>query len=82
MASKTIMISEKAYEILKKRKKKDESFTDVIIRLCTEKGSIAKLLDLARSSDFEPIEDETASHMRKTSREFRKNLRLGNARLG
>lgn len=31
------MISEEAYEILKKHKRPNESFTDVIIRLGTEK---------------------------------------------
>lgn len=81
MASKTIMISEKAYEILKKRKRKDESFTDVIIRLGSEKGSIANLLEYLRSKEFEPISDEAASQMRQASKEFRKNFRLRDVKL-
>lgn len=75
------MISEEAYEILKRRKKKNESFTDVIVRLGSEKGSITKLLDLAKSKDFEPISPETARHMEKASKEFRKNFKLRDVQL-
>ncbi|AFU57012.1 protein of unknown function DUF217 [Candidatus Nitrososphaera gargensis Ga9.2] len=73
MASKTIMISEEAYEILKKRKRPNESFTDVIIRLGYEKGSAKRLLELAKSR--EPISSDTAKIMEETSREFRKNFK-------
>lgn len=75
------MISEKAYEVLKRRKRKNESFTDVILRLGSEKGSIAKLLDLIRSEDFEPISLETARQMKEASSEFRKNFKLRDAKL-
>jgi predicted CopG family antitoxin len=75
------MISEEAYEILKRRKRKNESFTDVIIRLGSEKGSIAKLLDLAKSEDFEPVSAETARQMKEASKEFRKNFKLRDVRL-
>jgi predicted CopG family antitoxin len=81
LASKTIMISEKAYEVLKRRKRKNESFTDVILRLGSERGSVAKLLDLAKSEDFEPISAETAKLMKEASTEFRKNLKLRDAEL-
>ncbi len=70
------MISEKAYEILKKRKRKNESFTDVIIRLGTEKGSITKLLESVKSDDFVPISSETARNIEKASKEFRKKFKL------
>ena len=76
LASKTIMISEESYEILKRKKRRNESFTDVIIRLGSEKGSIAKLLDFAKSKDFEPISPETARNMEEASKEFRKNFKL------
>ncbi|MDE1863575.1 MAG: antitoxin VapB family protein [Thaumarchaeota archaeon] len=76
------MISDKAYEILKRRKRKDESFTDVIIRLGSEKGSIARLLEYLKSKEFEPISDETARQMRQASKEFRKNFKLREVRLG
>lgn len=75
------MISEQAYEVLKRRKRKNESFTDVILRLSSEKGSIAKLLDLAKSEDFEPISQETARQMKETSSEFRRNFKLKDTRL-
>jgi predicted CopG family antitoxin len=81
LASKTIMISEKAYEVLKRRKRKNESFTDVILRLGSEKGSVAKLLDLIRAEDFEPISTETARQMKEASSEFRKNFKLRDAKL-
>ncbi|WP_266190353.1 antitoxin VapB family protein [Candidatus Nitrososphaera gargensis] len=67
------MISEEAYEILKKRKRPNESFTDVIIRLGYEKGSAKRLLELAKSR--EPISSDTAKIMEETSREFRKNFK-------
>ena len=81
MASKTIMISEKAYEVLKKRKRKNESFTDVILRLGSEKGSVAKLLDLSKEEDFGPIGPETARQMKEASSEFRKSFTLRDAKL-
>lgn len=46
-----------------------------------EKGSIAKLLDLLKNEDFEPIGPETARQMKKASNEFRKNFKLRNAKL-
>lgn len=79
MASKTIMISEEAYEILRRRKRKNESFTDVIIRLGSERGSITKLLDLARREDFEPISTETTKQMKEATNKFRKNFKLRDA---
>ncbi len=81
MASKTIMISEKAYEILKRKKRPGESFTDVIIRLGSEKGSVANLLEYIKSKNFEPISEDTARRMKEASKEFRKNFKLRNVRL-
>jgi predicted CopG family antitoxin len=75
------MISEKAYEILKRKKRPDESFTDVIIRLGSERGSVAKLLEHAKSKNFEPISEDTARRMKEASKEFRKNFKLRNIRL-
>lgn len=73
MASRTIMISEEAYNVLKRRKRPNESFTDVIIRLGFEKGSAKRLLELAKNR--EPISSETAKIMEKTSKELRKNFK-------
>jgi predicted CopG family antitoxin len=45
MAHKTITISEQAYHALATLKKEKESFTDVILRLTSKKGSAAALLN-------------------------------------
>jgi len=79
MASKTIMISDKAYEVLKRRKRPNESFTDVIIRLGSEKGSVKRLLELAQSN--EPISSDTAKIMEEASKEFRKNFKTRDVEL-
>ncbi len=73
MGNKTIMISEEAYEVLKRRKRPNESFTDVIMRLGFEKGSAKMLLQLAKSR--EPLISETAKIIQDTSKEFRKNFK-------
>lgn len=70
-----------AYEVLKRRKRKNKSFTDVILKLGSEKGSVAKLLDLVRAEDFEPISPETAKQMKEASSEYRKNFKLRDAKL-
>ena len=44
MAHKTITISEEAYEALAKMKKERESFTDVILRVASSRGSASSLL--------------------------------------
>ncbi len=61
MAHKTITISEEAYEALARVKRKDESFTKVILRL-TKKKSPANLLEYVRS--FSP-DEELASAVEK-----------------
>ena len=43
MSTKTVSLDEKAYEILKKRKEKGESFSDVVKKLTKEKS----LLEIA-----------------------------------
>ena len=75
------MISEDTYKLLKKRKKDNESFSDVIKRLASEKGSIHGLLDLAKSNDFSPISDETAKNIEKASNGMRWDLKLRNVEL-
>ncbi len=45
MSHKTITISEEAYDALARMKKTNESFTDVILRLTSRKGSAQALLD-------------------------------------
>jgi predicted CopG family antitoxin len=44
--TKTISLSDEAYELLKSIKRDDESFSDVIKRLVGKKGNLTELLDL------------------------------------
>ncbi len=67
--------------ILKRQKKENESFTDVIIRLGSDRGNIKKLLDYAKSKDREPITSETAAKMLETSKEMRKSFKLRDVKL-
>ncbi|UUX92530.1 antitoxin VapB family protein [Methanoplanus endosymbiosus] len=61
MSSKSINISEEAYERLNSWKKSnDESFTDVIIRVLPQKRNLSEILEC-----LEPIDEETAEEMKK-----------------
>jgi predicted CopG family antitoxin len=53
MGTKTISILDEAYENLKREKEKDESFSDVILRLTNRKGSIRECLGKWKMSDEE-----------------------------
>ena len=68
MGTKTITIMDDAYELLVRNKKKDESFTDVIRREFSKKGSI---LDLAGAwSDLSDNDIEEMENAIKKSREY------------
>ena len=56
MATKTISITEEAYERLKMHKEKNESFTDVINRVTGKKRSILELAEIFSKEDAEKIE--------------------------
>jgi len=60
MAHKTITISEEAYDALARMKKTNESFTDVILRLASKKGSAQALLDFI---DRIPASEEFARNV-------------------
>lgn len=66
MSTKTISLSEEAYERLKAMKKEKESFTDLIKRLC----SGAKLRDF-----YGILEEESAEEIEKAIRERREEHR-------
>lgn len=55
MATKTISISEEAYERLRTRKEKNESFTDVINRV-TGKRSLLELAGTLRDEEADKLE--------------------------
>ena len=70
--AKTIMISDKAYNVLKKRKKQDESFTDVILREFPESNA-SEILAIVRELKPDP---ELSKNIRQASMELRKNFKI------
>ena len=73
MATKTISITEEAYERLKMKKEKNESFTDVINRV-TGKRSIMELAGILSNEEGEKLE-KYIKERRKTSREHSNRIR-------
>jgi len=68
MGTKTITIMDDAYELLVRNKKKDESFSDVVRREFSKKGSI---LDLAGAwSDLSDKDIKEMEDAVKKSREY------------
>jgi predicted CopG family antitoxin len=53
MATKTISITEKAYEALLKEKKNKESFTETILRITKKSGKLADCFGTWKMSDQE-----------------------------
>lgn len=72
MPSITITISEEAYKVLKAAKKKDESFSDVILRVFP-RGHPLRIL--AYLQDRKPLDEETAESIRKAGDELRRNFK-------
>lgn len=69
MAHKTITISERAYDALARRKEKNESFTDVILKMTSEKGSAALLLQYIESTPRnDNLADNIEDAMKRTRR--------------
>ena len=67
MAHKNITISEEAYTALATRKKENESFTDVILRVTSDKGKASSLLKLVESwSPDEDLAKSIESAMKRT----------------
>ncbi|MHA2298868.1 MAG: antitoxin VapB family protein [Candidatus Hodarchaeales archaeon] len=62
MAHKTITISEEAYNLLKSIKKDNESFTEVIKRICGPKKRKRNLLEwLGKKNDLADLADAIES---------------------
>jgi predicted CopG family antitoxin len=53
MATKNISITDEAYEALQREKRKDESFTDAILRLSRSRGKLADCFGTWDLSDEE-----------------------------
>ena len=73
MATKTISITEEAYERLRMKKEKNESFTDVINRV-TRKRSIMELAGILSNEEGEKLE-KYIKERRKTSGEHSNRIR-------
>lgn len=73
MATKTISITEEAYERLRVRKEKNESFTDVINRLAG-KRSIMEFAGILSEEEGEKLE-KYIKERRKASRERSNRIR-------
>lgn len=70
MGTKTITIMDDAYELLARNKRKDESFSDVVRREFSKKGSI---LDLAGA--WSDLSDKDAGEMEKVIKKSREYTR-------
>lgn len=70
MGTKTITIMDDAYELLARNKRKDESFSDVVRREFSKKGSI---LDLAGA--WSDLSDKDAEEMEKSIKKSREYTR-------
>ncbi|MDG6905157.1 MAG: antitoxin VapB family protein [Nitrososphaerota archaeon] len=70
MAHKNITISEEANAVLATRKRENESFTDVILRVTSDKGKASSLLKLVDSwtpdEDLAKSVDSAMKKMRKS----------------
>lgn len=71
MSTKTISLSEDAYEDLKKMKRKGESFSDVVRKLTNEKS----LLDIAAIWEDKELERNIRKTREKTEKEVDKVAR-------
>ena len=67
MTTKTISITEEAYNILKEKKSLSESFSEVLVRLSGKK----KL-----SSFYGALSEKSADKLEKSIKDFRKNHKL------
>lgn len=65
MATKTITITEEAYNLLKNMKEDRESFTDAVVRVA-KRDSLSKLVGI--------LSNEEAEKMRKHIRDSRKRM--------
>ena len=74
MVVKTITITEKAYNTLKMMKKGDESFSEVISRIDSEKKSAADFLGLLKDSESstEELQKNVVEIRKRVSESFRR----------
>ena len=63
MTVKTITVTEEAYKTLASNKKKDESFSEVILRTYKKKGNVEELMKFAGA--WKGMSDEEADEIKK-----------------
>ena len=69
MATKTITITEEAYDFLKKLKQKDESFTHLFTRLAKEKGVAEKYFGILQKDGLIDARRNLKEYRRKFSKD-------------
>lgn len=69
LTSKNISITEEAYDALEREKRKDESFTEAILRLTRKRGKLSDCFGTWRTTDAEQlaIERELRRGWKRTS---------------
>jgi len=77
MPTRSLTIKEEAYQALKTKKKKGESFTDVILRLTENTGSARKLLEMMDELHSPSLADNIEAE----SKKFRKNFKTRDVRI-
>ncbi|MBI4149281.1 antitoxin VapB family protein [Candidatus Woesearchaeota archaeon] len=76
MATKTISITEDAYERLKSRKKGNESFSDVINKI-TAQRSLLELAGRLSSDEARAVEEQIQHAREKTNKRIRSSILVG-----
>ncbi|MFP4001707.1 MAG: antitoxin VapB family protein [Thermoplasmata archaeon] len=66
MSTKTVSLDEKAYELLKKKKEKGESFSDVVKKLTNERS----LLEIASIWEDEELRSKITDTREKTEEDL------------
>ena len=75
MSTKTISISEEAYNQLKSRKEEWESFTDAIIRI-TKKDPLEKLVGILTPKEADELEEHIRLSRRQTEERLARTRKL------
>ena len=75
MATKTITITKSAYDALKREKGKDESFSQLALRLSRKKGTLKECMGLWKMTDKDrKIFDEIKNSWSRSDKEMKKRV--------
>ncbi len=70
MAVKTITITKDAYDVLRKMKHGNESFSDVVRRLSSDKKSVKEFLGILKDTDAEAFHARVRGIRKNVSKSF------------